>query len=157
MNLYCLQWDTDGYHAMLLPCYTLLHDCCRLLQDATGHYRFVPNSYKLVHKGGLPHRYHCYRVYIALLIASLFSRCRSPNTFMFFSINVMSSSRRNFQFITPTIDEGIFEVKAITGDTHLSGEDFDYCHINHFVQGFKCKNKKDLFSFSFFCLCTNQY
>ena len=57
-----------------LPCYTLLHDCCRLLQVATAHYRFVPKSYRLVHKGGLPHGYHYYKVYISLLTTYLFSR-----------------------------------------------------------------------------------
>ena len=41
---------------------------------ATGHYRFVPDSYRLVHKGGLPHGYHYYRVYISLLTTYLFSR-----------------------------------------------------------------------------------
>ncbi|CAH2355537.1 heat shock protein Ssa2p [[Candida] railenensis] len=42
------------------------------------------------------------------------------------------------------IDEGIFEVKATAGDTHLGGEDFDNRLVNHFVQEFKRKNKKDI-------------
>ena len=33
-----------------------------------------------------------------------------------------------------TIDEGIFEVKATAGDTHLGGEDFDNRLTNHFIQ-----------------------
>lgn len=41
-----------------------------------------------------------------------------------------------------TIEEGIFEVKATAGDTHLGGEDFDNRVVNHFVQEFKRKNKK---------------
>merc|ERR1711967_153940 len=45
-----------------------------------------------------------------------------------------------------TIEEGIFEVKATAGDTHLGGEDFDNRMVNHFVQEFKRKNKKDLTS-----------
>ncbi|AAW42202.1 hypothetical protein CNBC4920 [Cryptococcus deneoformans B-3501A] len=45
-----------------------------------------------------------------------------------------------------TIEEGIFEVKATAGDTHLGGEDFDNRLVNHFVQEFKRKNKKDLSS-----------
>jgi len=45
-----------------------------------------------------------------------------------------------------TIEEGIFEVKATTSDTHLGGEDFDNTLVNHFVQEFKRKNKKDLSS-----------
>ena len=40
-----------------------------------------------------------------------------------------------------TIEEGIFEVKATAGDTHLGGEDFDNRLVNHFVQEFK--RKKD--------------
>ena len=41
-----------------------------------------------------------------------------------------------------TIDEGIS--KATAGDTYLGGEDFDNRLINHFIQEFKCKNKKGL-------------
>ncbi|ORX63712.1 hsp71-like protein [Basidiobolus meristosporus CBS 931.73] len=43
-----------------------------------------------------------------------------------------------------TIEDGIFEVKATAGDTHLGGEDFDNRLVSHFVQEFKRKNKKDL-------------
>nr|QKY15209.1 heat shock cognate 70 kda protein (HSP70) [Polytomella parva] len=43
-----------------------------------------------------------------------------------------------------TIDEGIFEVKATAGDTHLGGEDFDNRLVAHFVQEFKRKHKKDI-------------
>jgi len=43
-----------------------------------------------------------------------------------------------------TIEDGIFEVKATAGDTHLGGEDFDNRLVNHFVGEFKRKNKKDL-------------
>jgi len=43
-----------------------------------------------------------------------------------------------------TIEEGIFEVKSTAGDTHLGGEDFDNRLVNHFVQEFKRKHKKDL-------------
>jgi len=32
-----------------------------------------------------------------------------------------------------TIEEGIFEVKATAGDTHLGGEDFDNRLVNHFA------------------------
>merc|ERR1739847_32280 len=42
------------------------------------------------------------------------------------------------------LDDGIFEVKATAGDTHLGGEDFDNRLVNHFIQEFKRKNKKDL-------------
>merc|ERR1712038_1067482 len=43
-----------------------------------------------------------------------------------------------------TIEEGIFEVKATAGDTHLGGEDFDNRLVQHFVQEFKRKYKKDI-------------
>merc|ERR1711994_481184 len=43
-----------------------------------------------------------------------------------------------------TIDDGIFEVKATAGDTHLGGEDFDNRMVDHFVNEFKRKHKKDL-------------
>ncbi|KZP22851.1 heat shock protein 70 [Athelia psychrophila] len=42
------------------------------------------------------------------------------------------------------IEDGIFEVKATAGDTQLGGEDFDNRLVDHFVQEFKRKNKKDL-------------
>lgn len=45
-----------------------------------------------------------------------------------------------------TIEDGIFEVKSTAGDTHLGGEDFDNRMVNHFVQEFKRKYKKDLSS-----------
>ncbi|XP_055678787.1 heat shock protein 70 A1-like [Lutzomyia longipalpis] len=46
-----------------------------------------------------------------------------------------------------TIDEGsLFEVRATAGDTHLGGEDFDNRMVNHFVEEFKRKFKKDLTS-----------
>ncbi|KAJ2959924.1 hypothetical protein NQZ79_g4671 [Umbelopsis isabellina] len=43
-----------------------------------------------------------------------------------------------------TISGGVFAVKATAGDTHLGGEDFDNTLVNHFVQEFKRKQKKDI-------------
>merc|ERR1712186_290043 len=43
-----------------------------------------------------------------------------------------------------TIEDGIFEVKATAGDTHLGGEDFDNRLVDHFVNEFKRKHKKDI-------------
>lgn len=45
-----------------------------------------------------------------------------------------------------TIDDGMFEVKATAGDTHLGGEDFDTRMVAHFVEEFKRKNKSDITS-----------
>ncbi|KAG2463709.1 heat shock 70 kDa protein-like [Polypterus senegalus] len=42
------------------------------------------------------------------------------------------------------IEDGIFEVKATAGDTHLGGEDFDNRMVNHFIEEFKRKYKKDI-------------
>ncbi|EKX46257.1 heat shock protein 70 [Guillardia theta CCMP2712] len=42
-----------------------------------------------------------------------------------------------------TIDDGIFEVKATAGDTHLGGEDFDNRLVQYVLQEFKRKHKKD--------------
>jgi L1 cell adhesion molecule like protein len=43
-----------------------------------------------------------------------------------------------------TIDEGIFEVKATAGDTHLGGEDFDNRMVDYCIQDIKKKYKKTL-------------
>jgi heat shock 70kDa protein 1/2/6/8 len=43
-----------------------------------------------------------------------------------------------------SIDDGIFEVKATAGDTHLGGEDFDSRMVSHFVEDFKKKHKHDI-------------
>jgi len=43
-----------------------------------------------------------------------------------------------------TIDNGVFEVKATGGDTHLGGEDFDNAMVQYFADEFKRKYKKDL-------------
>merc|ERR1712157_449746 len=42
-----------------------------------------------------------------------------------------------------SIDNGVFEVKATAGDTHLGGEDFDNILVDFFVKEFKRKNKAD--------------
>ena len=43
-----------------------------------------------------------------------------------------------------SIDDGIFEVKATAGDTHLGGEDFDNVIVKYFIDEFKRKHKLDL-------------
>ena len=43
-----------------------------------------------------------------------------------------------------SIDDGIFEVKATAGDTHLGGEDFDNILMKYFIDEFKRKNKIDI-------------
>ena len=56
-----------------------------------------------------------------------------------------------------TIEEGIFEVKATAGNTHLGGEDFDNRLVNHFIQEFKRKNKKGSTLFVFSQISINYY
>merc|ERR1712187_784909 len=43
-----------------------------------------------------------------------------------------------------TIEDGIFEVKATAGDTHLGGEDLDHNMVDFFLQDFKRRHRKDL-------------
>lgn len=43
-----------------------------------------------------------------------------------------------------SIDDGIFEVKATAGDTHLGGEDFDNRLVDYFAKEFKRKMKQDI-------------
>nr|XP_043637601.1 heat shock cognate 70 kDa protein-like [Erigeron canadensis] len=50
-----------------------------------------------------------------------------------------------FDVSVSTIEEGdIFEVKGVSGDTHLGGEDFDNRMVDHCVREFKRKYNKDL-------------
>merc|ERR1711899_2962 len=43
-----------------------------------------------------------------------------------------------------TIEDGIFEVRSTSGDTHLGGEDFDNRMVDHFIKEFQRKHKKDM-------------
>ena len=43
-----------------------------------------------------------------------------------------------------TLDDGVFEVKATAGDTHLGGEDFDNAMVDWCVAEFKKKSKLDV-------------
>jgi len=43
-----------------------------------------------------------------------------------------------------TLDNGVFEVKATAGDTHLGGEDFDQRMMDHCIAQFKKKHSLDL-------------
>lgn len=45
-----------------------------------------------------------------------------------------------------SLDDGVFEVKATAGDTHLGGSDFDTLLVEHCAQEFKKKTKMDLTS-----------
>lgn len=43
-----------------------------------------------------------------------------------------------------TVDGGIFEVRACSGNSHLGGEDFDNRLVKHFVEKFKKESGKDI-------------
>ena len=43
-----------------------------------------------------------------------------------------------------TLDDGLFEVRATAGDTHLGGEDFDSRLVNYFMEEFKRNHKLDI-------------
>lgn len=43
-----------------------------------------------------------------------------------------------------SIKDGVFEVKATAGDTHLGGEDFDNRMVKHFIDEFRRKHGKDI-------------
>ncbi len=45
-----------------------------------------------------------------------------------------------------TLDDGVFEVKATAGDTHLGGEDIDNRIVNWVIEEFKRKHKVDISS-----------
>ncbi|XP_047965750.1 heat shock cognate 70 kDa protein-like [Salvia hispanica] len=49
-----------------------------------------------------------------------------------------------FDVSVATIEADIIEVKAIAGDTHLGGQDFDSRMVDHFVKEFERKNGKDI-------------
>jgi endoplasmic reticulum chaperone BiP len=51
-----------------------------------------------------------------------------------------------FDVSVMVIDDGIFEVQATNGNTHLGGEDFDQRLVNYFLDIIKKKYKKDLSS-----------
>lgn len=52
-----------------------------------------------------------------------------------------------------SIDDGVFEVKATAGDTHLGGEDFDNILVDFFVKEFKRKNRADCTKSKRYCTC----
>lgn len=46
------------------------------------------------------------------------------------------------------IEDGVFEVKATAGDTHLGGEDIDRNLVEYCIQEFKKKTKKDISNYT---------
>lgn len=49
-----------------------------------------------------------------------------------------------FDVTVLSVEDGVFEVKATGGDSHLGGEDLDNRLVTHFIQEFQRKYKKDV-------------
>jgi len=75
----------------------------------------------------------------AAAIAYGLDKTKSERTVMIFDLG-----GGTFDVSLLVIEEGIFEVKATAGDTHLGGEDFDNLLMKHFIDEFKRKNKVDI-------------
>jgi heat shock protein 1/8 len=60
------------------------------------------------------------------------------------SVLIFDLGGGTFDVSVLTIEEGIFEVKATAGDTHLGGEDFDNRIVEYFTTEFKRKFRKDM-------------
>lgn len=56
----------------------------------------------------------------------------------------MNSGGGTFDVSILTLYKGNFDVKAVDGDSHLGGEDFDNRLVNYFVQEFEKEHQKDL-------------
>lgn len=71
-----------------------------------------------------------------------------------FGVNKKSSGEKNvivydlgggtFDVSLLTIDQGVFEVAATSGDTHLGGEDFDQKVMEHFIELYQKKTGKNI-------------
>lgn len=68
----------------------------------------------------------------AITINLLLSNCRNNYYMGTFDVSLLS------------IEDGVFEVKAVAGDTHLGGEDFDNRLVEWAVSEFKKKHKQDI-------------
>ncbi|KAF6166419.1 hypothetical protein GIB67_034970 [Kingdonia uniflora] len=60
------------------------------------------------------------------------------------NILVFNLGGRTFDVSILTIDNGVFEVLATNGDTHLGGEDFDYRIMDYFIKLIKKKHGNDI-------------
>lgn len=60
------------------------------------------------------------------------------------SILVYDLGGGTFDVSVLVIDDGVFEVLATNGDTHLGGEDFDQRVMDHFIKLLKSKHKIDI-------------
>jgi heat shock protein 1/8 len=75
----------------------------------------------------------------AAAIAYGLDNCKTEQTILIFDLG-----GGTFDVSLLTIEDGIFEVKATGGDTHLGGEDFDNLLVHHCIQEFKRKHRSDI-------------
>jgi len=75
----------------------------------------------------------------AALAYGLDKKCENERNVLIFDLG-----GGTFDVSLLTLDEGLFEVKATAGDTHLGGEDFDSRMVTHFIEEFKRKEKVDI-------------
>jgi heat shock protein 5 len=57
---------------------------------------------------------------------------------------VFDLSSGTFDVSVLTIDNGVFEVLSMNGDTHLAVEDFDQCIMEYFIKLIKKKYNRDI-------------
>jgi L1 cell adhesion molecule like protein len=60
-----------------------------------------------------------------------------------FDVSLLTIKDKVFNLLKKKKDK-VFQVKAIAGNTHLGGEDFDSRMVNYFAHEFKKKNKVDI-------------
>ena len=75
----------------------------------------------------------------AAAIAYGLDNCKTEQTILIFDLG-----GGTFDVSLLSIEDGIFEVKATGGDTHLGGEDFDNLLVHHCIQEFKRKHRSDI-------------
>jgi len=87
---------------------------------------------------------HCLRIINEPTAAALAYGLGSGSTKEEKNVLIFDLGGGTFDVSLLSIDDGIFEVKATAGDTHLGGEDFDNRLVEHFADEFKRKFRKDL-------------
>ncbi|KAJ1443145.1 Heat shock protein 70 family [Sesbania bispinosa] len=75
---------------------------------------------------------------IAYRLEMKYGNCRRRNVFVF----DLGGGTLDVSLLT--FEEGDIQVKAVAGDTHLGGQDFDKRMVNYFVKEFQRKNKMDI-------------
>ena len=60
------------------------------------------------------------------------------------NILIFDLGGKTFDVSLLKVDDGVFEVKATSGDTHLGGEDSDSRMVAYFINGTTRKRKKDI-------------